>query len=68
MHEQLAEIEFVAQAPGDSETEWYVEQFGGGVMVVELQPTVCGRIFLTETEHAEHLVFVTRRNERKTGN
>jgi hypothetical protein len=43
---------------GRSELDWYVKEFGGGVMVLE--PKVFGRAFLTQTENAEDLVLVSR--------
>jgi hypothetical protein len=33
-HREPAQIEFVALEPGDPETDWYVQEFGGGVMVL----------------------------------
>jgi hypothetical protein len=61
------EIEFVAEAPEDPETKWYVEDYGGGVMVVELEPTVFRRVFVTETDEAEDLVFVSRSKGHRLG-
>ena len=58
-HREPAEIEFVADPLiNDPETEWYVKEYGGGVMVVE--PKVFGRAFISHTEQAEDLVFVSR--------
>jgi hypothetical protein len=53
-----AEVEFVAEPPGDNKTEWYVQEFGGGVMIKE--PREFGKAFLTQTEHTEDLIFVSR--------
>jgi hypothetical protein len=53
-HGEAGQVEFVATA-GDPETGWYVEQFGGGCMI--LAPSF-GRVFLSETE--EDLEFVSR--------
>ena len=58
-HGEPGEIEFVADALiGDPAMDWYVEEHGGGVMVIE--PKCFGRAFLTETHTAEDLVFVSR--------
>lgn len=43
-HGNPAEIELVACDTGDPETEWYFQEFGGGVMV--LDPMVSGRTFI----------------------
>jgi len=58
-HGEPGEIEFVA-APvlSGPETDWYVTEYGGGVMVIE--PKVFGRAFLPRTDDAEDLVFVSR--------
>jgi len=59
-HDHPGEIEFVADPlVSDVETDWYVQEYGGGVMVVE--PTNFGHVFLTETQEAEDLIFVARR-------
>jgi hypothetical protein len=56
-----SQIEFVADPLiQDSETDWYIQEYGGGVMIVELQPQDFGRVFLTETQHDEDLEFVSR--------
>jgi len=58
-HGNPGEIEFVATVLGeDSELDWYVQEYGGGVMISE--PKVFGRAFLTQTYQAEDLVFVSR--------
>jgi hypothetical protein len=58
-HGEPGEIEFVADALiGDPAMDWYVQEHGGGVMVIE--PKCFGRAFLTETHTAEDLVFVSR--------
>ena len=58
-HREPGRVEFVAD-PADvsPETEWYVHEYGGGVMVVE--PKVFGRCFVTNTEDAEDLILVSR--------
>ena len=48
------QIEFVAKA-GDPETGWYVEQFGGGCMIIT---SSLGRVFVSEP--GEDLEFVSR--------
>jgi len=53
-HGEPAQVEFVAQR-GDPETDWYVDQFGGGCMI--LAPSF-GRVFVSETD--EDLEFVAR--------
>jgi hypothetical protein len=57
-HGEPGEIEFVADpASPDSETGWYIKEYGGGVMVLE--PKHFGRAFLpTPTE--SDLWFVAR--------
>jgi hypothetical protein len=58
-HGEPGEIELVADPLVlDPDTDWYVQEYGGGVMVVE--PKVFGRAFLRGTDEAEHLVFVSR--------
>ncbi|MGA9963699.1 MAG: hypothetical protein WBQ10_00705 [Terriglobales bacterium] len=58
-HGEPGAIEFVADPlVKDKETEWYVQEYGKGVMVVE--PKVFGRAFLSRTENAEDLIFVSR--------
>lgn len=53
-------VEFVAVAPGESpELKWYVEQYGGGVMIT----TSKGRAFLTRDQVADELVFISRSAE-----
>lgn len=60
-HNEPGEIEFVADplAP-DVETDWYVEELGAGVMIVE--PKVFGHVFVKDTEDDEDLIFVARRS------
>ena len=54
----MGEFEFVAEPPGDAETLWYIEEYGGGVMVKE--PKFFGCAFVSDTENDEDLVFVSR--------
>ena len=61
-HDEPGEIEFVADPlESDPETEWYVKEYGGGVMVLE--PKYFGRAFLPGTDPDERLVFVCRAGE-----
>jgi len=57
-HGNPGEIELVAKPPGNAETAWYVQEHGGGALIRE--PRQFGRAFLTETENAEGLIFVSR--------
>jgi hypothetical protein len=66
-HGEPGYIEFVADpANKDPETEWYVKEYGGGVMVVE--PKFFGRAFLLNSEDAEDLTFVSRSEESTATN
>ena len=60
-HGEPGEIEFVADPQvSDPETDWYVQENGGGVMVLE--PKHFGRCFLSQTDTAEEdLEFVSRK-------
>jgi hypothetical protein len=51
-----SQIEFVAKAE-DPDTVWYVEQYGGGCMI--LAPSF-GRIFVSDPRDDEDLEFVSR--------
>jgi hypothetical protein len=57
-----SEIELVAAELGDPETDWYVQEFGGGVMILELEGKEFGRIFIRaeSLENNEDLEFVAR--------
>jgi len=59
LHGEPAEIEFVAD-PLHDPTDWYVQEFGGGVMVVE--PKVFGYLFINPPfiDDYEDLEFVSR--------
>jgi hypothetical protein len=58
-HGEPGRIEFVAADPGDAETEWYIQEYGGGVMIVDAN---AGRTFLPadEINGSEDLEFVSR--------
>jgi len=49
-------IELVVDGAGNPETDWYFENCGAGVMVVE--PTVFGRVYINDPHDAEELKFV----------
>ena len=59
-HGNPAEIELVATDPNDSEATWYIQKFGGGVMV--LDPMASGRTFSSADQipEDEDLEFVSR--------
>ena len=52
-----AEIEFVAD-PEANPGDWYVREFGGGVMVIE--PREFGRLFVRPDEDYATLFFLSR--------
>ena len=58
LHGEPGEIEFVAD-PMDGPDDWYVKQYGGGVMIVE--PKAFGRLFINSpVSQYEDLEFVAR--------
>jgi hypothetical protein len=57
LHGEPGEIEFVADK-ADDPNDWYVTEYGGGVMIVE--PKVFGRLFVSDTQGYEDLEFVSR--------
>jgi hypothetical protein len=58
-HGEPGEIEFVVgKLVGEPAMDWYMEEYRGGVMVLE--PKSFGRAFLHHTEEAEDLVLVSR--------
>lgn len=60
-HGEPGEIELVADpAVANPETDWYVQEYGGGVLILE--PKCFGRAFLPEPQTAEDLEFVARRD------
>jgi len=64
-HGEEAEIEFVVEeTTGDLAQDWYIKEFGPGVMISE--PKVFGRAYQRETEGAEYLVFVSRSSPPRT--
>ncbi len=62
-HGEEGEIELVADTESPElmpEEQWYVEEFGGGVLIRE--PKVFGRVFIPAAQigEDEDLVFVSR--------
>ncbi len=59
-HGEPAEVEFVAFDAEDPMTEWYVQEFGGGVMISD--PKVSGHTFIpaNHIDEYEDLEFVSR--------
>ena len=59
-HGNPAEIELVSIDPNDPEQEWYVTEFGGGVLISD--PMVSGRTFIPrdQLDEYEDLEFVSR--------
>jgi hypothetical protein len=58
IHGEPGEIELVASDPGDPETDWYVQEYGGGVMVVG---GIAGRTFIDarQLSKCDYLEFVS---------
>jgi hypothetical protein len=53
------EIEFVADpSTADPETESYIKEYGGGIMVLVAEDYGC--VFISETLEEEDLVFMSR--------
>ena len=60
LHGEPGEIELVVDPMvPDPETDWYVQQYGRGVMILERK--YFGRAFLPEPQTVEDLEFVARR-------
>ncbi len=64
-HGEPCEIELVAAELGDPETDWYVQEYGGGVMILELEGRAFGRVFIhaDQLERTEDLEFIARAQE-----
>jgi hypothetical protein len=60
LHRNPAEVELVAFDPNEPEHASYVQEFGGGAMI--LDPMVSGRTFITidQLNDYEDLEFVSR--------
>jgi hypothetical protein len=60
-HGEPGEIEFVVDSlTGEPAQDWFMNEYGGGVMVIE--PKCFGNVFLDETENEEDMVFVSRKS------
>lgn len=59
-HGNPATIELVARDPNDPDASWHMQEFGGGVLV--LDPMVSGRTFIPtdQLDEYEDLEFVSR--------
>jgi hypothetical protein len=67
-HGDPGEIEFVADPlVKDSATEWYLKEYGPGVMVVEVIPKAFGRVYEMDTEDDGDLVLVSRATNGSSG-
>ncbi len=57
-HGQPGKVEFVAsERIGDPATDWYIDEYAGGVMISAEQ---FGAVFLALNDIDEHLEFVAR--------
>ena len=58
-HREPGRIELVAAEEGDPETDWFMQEYGGGVMILE---RVAGRTFIPadQIDVCEDLEFVSR--------
>ena len=52
----------VAAERGNPEADWYIEEYGGGVMVREIDSKSFGRVFVPadQLDRTEDLQFVAR--------
>lgn len=59
-YRNLATVEFVACDSSDPEMAWFIEEYGGGVMI--LDPAMSGRTFIDADQigNEEELEFVSR--------
>jgi hypothetical protein len=65
-HGNPAQVEFVACGRNDPEAAWHIEEYGGGVMI--LDPMVSGRTFIAtdQINEYEDLEFVSQLTEPGT--
>lgn len=61
-HREPGRIELVAYEPGDPETDWFIQEYGGGVMILD---GVAGSTFITADQlpECDDLEFVSRDDE-----
>ena len=59
-HRRPAEIELVACAPDDPATAWYVEEFGGGVLIREPNDPNLTFVSADQLPDYQDLEFVSR--------
>ena len=60
-HREPAEIEFVASDPANPETNWYFQEFGGGIMI---KASAHYFIPASQLDECEDLEFVSRADLR----
>jgi len=60
LHGEPGEIEMVADPVSDPD-HWAGKEMGAGIMVVE--PKVFGRLFISEPEGYDDLIFVSRQKD-----
>jgi hypothetical protein len=62
-HGNAAHVELVASDPANPEASWYLEEFGGGVLISD--PLASGRTFIRTSELSEYedLILVARASE-----
>jgi hypothetical protein len=57
-HGETGVVEFVAESiSGDAALDWYVQEFGGGAMVVV---AAFGRVFISDLDNDEDLELIAR--------
>ena len=59
-HRNPAEVELVACDPNDPEADWYMQEFGGGVMILDPMVSGCTFIPADQLNEYEDLEFVSR--------
>lgn len=59
-HGHPAEIDFSASDLSDPEHAWFVQQYGGGVMIQDPSVSGCTFIPVDQLKHYEDLEFVAR--------
>jgi len=61
-HGEPGEIEFVVdKLTGDPVLDWNMKENGPGVMILE--PKLFGHVYMRDTENAEDLILVSRRDK-----